>query len=393
MESFCYHGIGENLLKYESIMKNGILSTQRAQNIDAYNKNGGVNHNGNDRISVAVPHDINQWGALNLYILENGISFKVQDCPYTLASATNNSSEYFDEAFIDEQIPVENISGIIVNSELRTKKIRELSTIGSPANNEVVNISKNIIRQLQAQGIKEEEFNDVYELIDEYTTIFNNTNLDFLEQDKQLLLIRKKIDSIISMAVEELYKQRCGKEDVSVLDIIELYNDKNLPIYDENDIIRECNGKIVKEFSANELDTTINENQEVEEHKLNAIIESEKKPSLEYETIQFQEQEKSLTVIPEKKRITTWFKEKWILIKERFSNHKNIMKKHDEKIESNNSNKGITSNLKNLKVNNKNNQIEKKALESIKRKEQFEIAKKLAKKKNIETNNEKDERY
>lgn len=28
MESICYHGIGENLLKYESIIKHGIVSTR-----------------------------------------------------------------------------------------------------------------------------------------------------------------------------------------------------------------------------------------------------------------------------------------------------------------------------------------------------------------------------
>lgn len=352
-----------------------------AQNIDAYNKNGGVNHNGNDRISVAVPHDVSQWGALNIYILGNGMSFKVQNCQYTLASSTNDSSEYFDEAFIDGKIPIENISGIIVSTEMRTKKISELSAIGVPANNEVVNITKNIVAQLQSQGFKQETFSGVYELIDEYTTISNNTTLDFLEQDKQLIPIRKKIDSILSIAIEKLYKQKCRKENISVLDVIELYNNRNLPIYDESDIVKECNANTIQEFSINEIDKT----QESENQEANATTEDKNKDILQYETIQ--KSEMSLMVIPEKKRITNWFKEIWTSIKEKFHKDRNTIKKQDEEIHPNN--KVITNNLKYLVVDNSNNQIEKKALELIKKKGQYEATKTLAKRNGIETNGER----
>ena len=270
MEKFCYHGIGENLLKYESIMKHGIVSTEMAEGIYAYNKNGGVNHNGNDRISVAIPHDVSRWGALNLYILGNGIAFKIENCDYVLASKTQNASEYFDEAFIDKKIPVESITGIIVNSKMSTKKISELSTIGTPANSEVVKTTINIMEQLKSKGIDEEKFQGINELIGQYERIYNDLGLEFMEQDVKLATIKEKIDSILSKAVEEHYKKECKKDEVSVLDVINLYNDRKLPVYNENDIINECKGRKVQQ----EIELNENESLQIKEEQANEISKS-----------------------------------------------------------------------------------------------------------------------
>ena len=83
-QKFCYHGIGENLLRYESIMNNGIVSESEGTKIEGFSVNSSGHYNGKDNISVAIPHDDN-YGALRVYILDGGISFYIKDVDYILA--------------------------------------------------------------------------------------------------------------------------------------------------------------------------------------------------------------------------------------------------------------------------------------------------------------------
>lgn len=90
-QKFCYHGIGENLLRYESIMNNGIVSESESTKIEGFSINGSGHYNGKDKISVAIPHDDN-YGALKGYILDGGISFYIKDVDYILAGNTAHDS-------------------------------------------------------------------------------------------------------------------------------------------------------------------------------------------------------------------------------------------------------------------------------------------------------------
>ena len=56
MKNFCYHGIGTNLLRYESILKHGILTKKSAASCTAFNVNDSRCFNGNKNISVVIPH-------------------------------------------------------------------------------------------------------------------------------------------------------------------------------------------------------------------------------------------------------------------------------------------------------------------------------------------------
>ena len=215
--NFCYHGIGENLLRYESIMNTGILSASKGILIDGFSVNGEMHYNGKNNISVVVPHDDN-FGALRVYILDGGISFYIKDAYYTLASNTDHDSGYLDEAFVFGEIPKNQISGIIVNSNVKST-LTTLSRFGIPKPNNL----------------------DV--LLNQLNTALEDTSLDFLELGNKIDKIKNKIDRELGKMVEVYYKSKLGKDNLDIMDIINHFNTLDLPILDENDVKTQCSGK------------------------------------------------------------------------------------------------------------------------------------------------------
>lgn len=236
---FCYHGIGENLLRYESIMNTGILSANKGNKIDGFEVNGTWCYNGQNNISVAIPHKDN-FGALRVYIMDGGISFYIRNVSYTLASETNHDSGYPDEAFVFDEIPKNRISGIIVNSNIRKKKISQLSILGEPAYGSIVPIAKSVLAVLSKIGI--EVPNDFDELLNQLNTILEDESLDSFAREKRIQLIKNKIDSELAKMVEVYYKTKLGKDDLDVMDVINHFNTLDLPILDENDVRKQCSG-------------------------------------------------------------------------------------------------------------------------------------------------------
>ena len=238
--NFCYHGIGENLLRYESIMNTGILSASKGILIDGFSVNGEMHYNGKNNISVVVPHDDN-FGALRVYILDGGISFYIKDAYYTLASNTDHDSGYLDEAFVFDEIPKNQISGIIVNSNIRKKKISELSIIGNPGYASIVPIVKSTLTTLSKFGIPKPKNLDV--LLNQLNTALEDMSLDFLELGNKIDKIKNKINRELGKMVEVYYKTKLGKNNIDVMDIINHFNTLDLPILDENDVKTQCSGK------------------------------------------------------------------------------------------------------------------------------------------------------
>ena len=202
---FCYHGIGENLLRYESIMNTGIFSANRGMQIDGFEVNGTGGYNGQNNISVAIPHEDN-FGALRVYIMDGGISFYIRDVSYTLASETNHDSGYVDEAFVVDEIPKNRISGIIVNSNIRKKKISQLSILGNSAYGSIIPIAKTTLAVLAKIGI--EGPNNFDELLNQINTTLEDESLDYSEREKKILQIKNKIDSELAKMVEVYYKTK-----------------------------------------------------------------------------------------------------------------------------------------------------------------------------------------
>ena len=172
--------------------------------------------------------------------MDGGISFYIRNVSYTLASETNHDSGYPDEAFVFDEIPKNRISGIIVNSNIRKKKISQLSILGEPAYGSIVPIAKSALAVLSKIGI--EVPNDFDELLNQLNTILEDESLDSFAREKRIQLIKNKIDSELAKMVEVYYKTKLGKDDLDVMDVINHFNTLDLPILDENDVRKQCSG-------------------------------------------------------------------------------------------------------------------------------------------------------
>lgn len=238
-QKFCYHGIGENLLRYESIMNNGIVSESEGTKIEGFSVNSSGHYNGKDNISVAIPHDDN-YGALRVYILDGGISFYIKDVDYILAGNTAHDSGFVDEGFVYKSIKKDNIAGIIINSRTQSKSIRNCSVIGNPALGSIIPITESMIALLKSNGI--ETSSAIKDLEVQLNRVMDDKEVNFLEKDKKVEKIRYKIDQLLGEAVQQFYNKKLEKSDATLMDVIQHYNTNELPILNENDVRIQCKG-------------------------------------------------------------------------------------------------------------------------------------------------------
>ena len=238
-QKFCYHGIGENLIRYESIMNNGIVSESEGARIEGFSVNNPGHYNGKNNISVAIPHDDN-YGALKMYILDGGISFYIKDVDYTLASNTAHDSGFVDEGFVYKSIKKDNIAGIIINSKTQSKSIRNCSVIGNPALGSIIPITESMIALLKSNGI--ETSSAIKDLEVQLNRVMDDKEVNFLEKDKKVEKIRYQIDQLLGETVQQFYNKKLRKSDVILMDVIQHYNTNELPILNENDVRIQCKG-------------------------------------------------------------------------------------------------------------------------------------------------------
>ena len=238
-QKFCYHGIGENLLRYESIMNNGIVSEGEGTKIEGFSVNSSGHYNGKDNISVAIPHDDN-YGALRVYILDGGISFYIKDVDYILAGNTAHDSGFVDEGFVYKSIKKDNIAGIIINSRTQSKSIRNCSVIGNPALGSIIPITESMIALLKSNRI--ETSSAIKDLEVQLNRVMDDKEVNFLEKDKKVEKIRYQIDQLLGEAVQQFYNKKLEKSDATLMDVIQHYNTNELPILNENDVRIQCKG-------------------------------------------------------------------------------------------------------------------------------------------------------
>ena len=236
---FAYHGIGQNLLTFESIMQHGIVSGDyAARNGIDYTQRVKSFYDGLSFVSVALPHDT-EGGNLKSDILNGGISFKTKPIDIEIPRFGSVSP---DVGYIPDCISLNQIDGIIVNSSLRTKKISELEPIGHNSYASCPDIAFNIFSKLKGEvDFSSEQTANFQDLLDSYNASISVFDID------NCYKIKKQLNTFLSSAMERWYQQKLGKEDISVMDIVEHYNQEKFPIYDENDVKAQCVGKSVPE--------------------------------------------------------------------------------------------------------------------------------------------------
>lgn len=210
----CFHGIGFDFFKLQSILKSGILSSFQAtkENVDIVR-----NFNGNNKniwVSVVDSDSVTKNGKAYNSFIKQGISFfaftselikgtnKNKNSSYNVAY---NSGEYEDESFAFNKIPVSNIHSVIIFKDNWNKNINELFYLYGANNYDIIyeKIISYIINIKLESGL-EVDFEKTEHLLNEYRKIvisFEQLPVD--EQRRTLDNFFNSVDNII----EEINKE------------------------------------------------------------------------------------------------------------------------------------------------------------------------------------------
>ena len=233
-KSLRFHGVGHNVFKYISILQHGILTKQDSNNVELYSKNYG-GYNQDNMISMAIsPSEFGTYkhGAFGVFI-SRGIGFVLKDCQGIRASRTNHDSGFADEEFHIGSIPTSNIAGIIINKELSQKRVTDLHLFDEMGTGYVDSTCETIIKYLQKNcGIKDINMDEINNIITTKNNL-GSQDIDFFDRMKQEKELISKLNTVLVGYIDRHFKQLLGKEEVSIIDIVEHYNEEHLPIYDE----------------------------------------------------------------------------------------------------------------------------------------------------------------
>lgn len=144
-EQSCFHGIGADFFKLESILTNGILSSysRKKQNLETSSNFNGSN--GSLWISVVDSSLVSKNGnALQKYI-QSGISFycfipkfKVsRDTDYIYADV-QNKGEYSDEKYVFDRIEKEQIHSVLLPNDMLSRDVSTLNYLICATNYEII---------------------------------------------------------------------------------------------------------------------------------------------------------------------------------------------------------------------------------------------------------------
>ena len=209
-KSLRFHGVGHNILKFISILENGILTKNDSKNTELYTKNYG-GYNQDNMVSTTIsPSEFGTYthGAFGTFISE-GIGFVLKDCQGIKSSSTLHHSGFDDEEFHIGSIEPSKIVGIIANRELMQKKVTDLD----------------ILKGMGTGFIDSTCY-----------TIISNSEIDFWDEQKKEKEFISDLNDIMVKYLNKYFTQLLGKEDISISEIIKFYNERNLPIYDEKGV-------------------------------------------------------------------------------------------------------------------------------------------------------------
>ena len=235
-KSLRFHGVGHNILKFISILENGILTKNDSKNTELYTKNYG-GYNQDNMVSTTIsPSEFGTYthGAFGTFISE-GIGFVLKDCQGIKSSSTLHHSGFDDEEFHIGSIEPSKIVGIIANRELMQKKVTDLDILKGMGTGFIDSTCYTIIKFLQKNGVNEINMEETDDLITQKNNL-SNSEIDFWDEQKKEKEFISDLNDIMVKYLNKYFTQLLGKEDISISEIIKFYNERNLPIYDEKGV-------------------------------------------------------------------------------------------------------------------------------------------------------------
>lgn len=236
-ENSLIRSMGFNPYKIESILKNGILSKNKAMELGislSRNYNG---YNLDDYISLTRPFYSNKNDERSCYysLIPKNVNLIIENQPF-LYDQKYNYFNHPDEVLVEDIIPNEKFTGLVIPENLRNRKLMELPMINVKTNF-YINIKENseeLIKYLNTYGheINKEEYHDLMEEL-KLTIKALNQDKDNEELKQDFFEIKIEISAFLAEEVQKTFDKLLGKENTTLQEMIEYLNYKTLglPIY------------------------------------------------------------------------------------------------------------------------------------------------------------------
>ncbi len=233
-ENTLLHSIGFNPYKLESILRNGILSKRKADELGVHLTKNYFGYNFDDKISMTRPIYSNVEDPTSILYtwVPKSISFIVenQDFLYDKSDAYYNHA---DEVFVEDIVPPSNFVGLIVPEKYQDYEIRDLPMIPirSTSYHNIKGACDELINYLGTMNheVDKEEYK---ELLRELHLTITELNIDRENQELKddFLDIKMAINEFIASEVQIAFDTILNKEGTTLIDMVEFINDKTLAL-------------------------------------------------------------------------------------------------------------------------------------------------------------------
>jgi len=224
-----FHGICQNIIKYISILENGILTQKDSSKADGYVRNyNGCNEKQN--ISLAISPSLTKESNSSAFesFVADGIGFILKNLDGKIKKGVFNGEELH-YGIINK----DKIVGIIINSELINKKISQLDVLYGVGKGYIDDTCMNILKYIHNRGKKDINFIEFKELSKKKMEIYFDEKLESYERIDKIKEITDCMGEKVSMHLEEYFIKVMDKENIVLKDVIDFYNINKLKIFDE----------------------------------------------------------------------------------------------------------------------------------------------------------------
>lgn len=233
-----YHSVGFNIVKLESILKNGLVSEKYAieNNIDFARNFSGYNLDDTISLVRGIYASINEDGAYKKYIAK-GITIEMLLEEKDIIYDTNDRyMNHYDEVLGKDYIDKSNFTSLIIPEEYMDYSITDLPlfSLTSTSYKNIKNTSDNVINYIENTLNGEVDKQEYKLLLEELKLTIKELNNDINNKELQedFIDIKCALNLFLTSSLELALKPFINKDNITIYDIIEFINKKtlNLPI-------------------------------------------------------------------------------------------------------------------------------------------------------------------
>lgn len=237
LETF-YHSVGFNIVKLDSILRNGLMSLENAKKENISYSRSYEGYNLKDTISLVreIYTNIDTDGAYKKYI-SKGITISMElPLDMVIYDRSERIINHPDEVLGKDYIANEYFSSLIIPNEYADYSIEELPilTLNSTSYQNIKDTSDNIVQYVENAlhgKVDKEEYNDLLNEL-KYTIKALNEDINDKELNDDFLEIKYELNCFLTELINNAFKKYINKENITIYDIVEYINSNtlNLPI-------------------------------------------------------------------------------------------------------------------------------------------------------------------